>query len=118
MSRSSLHAVLGPRSAVVLSAETQQHTRDAVTDAVLTGAPLSALLTALTSGGLAATPDFGCVVQEQDSTRLVLRGNYSGTVLDGAAGAVVSGIDVTTWLEQLLPADVTIELRAGEHVLV
>lgn len=118
--RKALFSILGPRSALMIADDDHPEIVAAARRAVLDGAPLEVLMQALTGRGLAATPDFACVVQDEASTRLVVRGPYAarvGTEHGSTAFDEISGEGIATWVERQLPADVVIELFSGEHAV-
>ena len=106
-------AFFGVQGALLISNASGAPLVAAVGKAVLSRRPLGEVLAALTSQGMDATPDFAFVMHTAAATRVLVRGAYTASARDGEDEPTsVSGQDVATWVEQLLPLKTPVELTA------
>lgn len=80
--------------------------------------PLTRVLELLTSGGLAATPDFAIVDARATTAHVIVRGAPVITADAGGSSDSLDGTDVATWRESRIPSFDVIRIGAAAQALL
>lgn len=95
------YAVVGDHVTVLLPGSQRARVAE-LWDLVDSGAEADAVLDALLAGGLSSLDHFALVAQDEESTRLLVRGAPSAAVSSTAGDEILASTPGTTWREQVL----------------
>ncbi len=113
------YLVVVPGTLVAVSTEVSPDVVTRLWERVAERATLASIVDVLSAGvegGLASVPSFVAVVTEGSHVRIAVRGDVSAWVDTASGPQNLSGVDLTTWSERLVPDASRVEVTLGEAV--